>query len=392
MSSAALLSPPSFASSSDQTLAQAEARIRAARKFQKSLLSASAPVPAPINKRRRLQKNPDAAVCTAAASRQPAAAADDDDDNILMSEAEMKAAMDRAAPAAAKKAAVNYAEESSSGGSPSEESEEDGESGESDDDNESDDDGGDSFHDDIESERQESLDPYVRLGLKAPLPPAPLLTAAAALGARLQGCSEQKRPSWSSAHLQEEEVEAERKANDVSLAALESKQPLDSHLRGGSAVATAAAEKAEPQQPRASAPEEQRQRVAPAEPRPTSVGASRPSAASSTSTPPFADPKFARRPQQQGPSRLSALMPKSQRGGHDPIRGTALKPGHGTTQPAAQTTAAAAAMKLPTPLRSAGPPSGTGAALYAHKHRPSRQFLATGAALAMPTGGAEELD
>ena len=173
-SSAALLSPPSFASSSDQTLAQAEARIRAARKFQKSLLSASAPVPAPINKRRRLQKNPDAAVCTAAASRQPAAAADDDDDdNILMSEAEMKAAMDRAAPAAAKKAAVNYAEESSSGGSPSDESEEDGESGESDDDNESDDDGGDSFHDDIESERQESLDPYVRLGLKAPLPPAP---------------------------------------------------------------------------------------------------------------------------------------------------------------------------------------------------------------------------
>ena len=153
--------------------------------------------------------------------------------------------------------------ESSSGGSPSEESEEDGESGESDDDNESDDDGGDSFHDDIESERQESLDPYVRLGLKAPLPPAPLLTAAAALGARLQGCSEQKRPSWSSAHLQEEEVEAERKANDVSLAALESKQPLDSHLRGGRAVATAAAEKAEPQQPRSTAPEEQRQRVAP---------------------------------------------------------------------------------------------------------------------------------
>ena len=76
---------------------------------------------------------------------------------------------------------------------------------------------------------EEEEDPYVRLGLRKPTPAAPLLSAAAATGAAWAYCTAQSRPAWSTSQLAEEEAERERRANDQSLAAIESELALSRH-------------------------------------------------------------------------------------------------------------------------------------------------------------------
>ena len=79
------------------------------------------------------------------------------------------------------------------------------------------------------SEDEASEDLYVRHGLRAAPPPAPLLSAAAAVGAVWTYCTEQSRPTWSTSHLPSERIETEQRAHDLSLAALESELALSRH-------------------------------------------------------------------------------------------------------------------------------------------------------------------
>ena len=75
----------------------------------------------------------------------------------------------------------------------------------------------------------DSEDPYLRAGLRQPAPPAPLLSEAAATGAVWTVLAEQKRPSWSRAHMPSESQQAEERANAQTLAAVESAVALSKH-------------------------------------------------------------------------------------------------------------------------------------------------------------------
>jgi len=138
---------------------------------------------------------------------------DDDDDDILEEDAvpmgSKRRRLKRAYPASD---ADGDRENSSDASSQSEDEDEDEDEG--------------------EDAEESDEDPYVRLGLKKKLPPAPLLSEAAAHGAVWAYCSEhlaQKRPSWSTAHLSCDAAEAEQRNNDKSLATIESELTLSKH-------------------------------------------------------------------------------------------------------------------------------------------------------------------
>ena len=165
--------------------------------------------------------------------------------------------------------------------------------------------------------------------------PAPLLEAAAEVGAVWTACVEQRRPQWSSAHLSREAAEREARANDLSQAHLEADVALERHERPS----------APPPPPPPPPPQQQQQQRAPP-PAPQAAAASAPAA------PAAAPPR-----QPPGPP----SQPSQQRGGVAVRRATMpalpTPPSAATAPRAVGVHATAAACRRPP--GSGGPGSGT---------------------------------